>query len=304
MIQNVNDFVSQKMDAVSEKTRRRWGEWFLTLPSLVMLILLVGLPTLIIILTAFRERGISGGAGKEWSLEPVRNVFLNPAYLPIIQRTLIYASLTTLLCILIGLPVAYMIARANSKLRTYLILLVVIPFWTNMLVHISAWKMALHPNGAISMSLKWLGLIGENDLLLYNPQAVVLILVYVFLPFAILPLYAAIQKFDFILLESARDLGASKLQAITRIFLPGISGGIVAASLLVFVPVLGCYIVPELVGNPYTELLANKIAQRTFQDRNLPEAAALSAGLLLMMLLVWMMCSIFSAMKKRKEGTV
>ena len=282
---------------MKRKPKRRLNEWLLSLPSLTMLMALVGIPTLVILLTAFRSSSPTGGVGEGWSLAAMREIF-RPLYGPIIWRTLVYTSITTLLCILIGLPVAYTIARTSERWRNYLILAIVIPFWTNMLVHLCAWKMVLHPNGVFGQAAVWLGLIGENDLLLYNPQAVILLLVYIFLPFAIIPLYATIEKFDFRLLESARDLGATSRQALYRVFLPGIQGGILSAAILVFVPVLGCYVVPELVGDARSELFSNKIAQRTFQDRNLPQAAALSAALLLGMLLVWL---IYIGMKRWKE---
>ncbi len=279
--------------------RRRLGEWLLTLPSLGMLILLVGIPMIVILLTAFRQR-----TGDGWSLDAIRNISAawETLHWPIIKRTLFYSSITTVLTILIGMPVAYLIARANTKIRGFLILLIMIPFWTNMLVHVSAWRVVLHPDGVLRQTLLWLGIIGEADYLLNNAGAVILLMVYVFLPFAILPLYAAIEKFDFTLLESARDLGASRMQSLVRVFLPGISGGIVAAAMLVFVPVMGCYIIPDLVGNYSTTIISNIIIQRALTDRNMPEAAALSGLLLLGMILAWAVFRVLRVMKNRKEG--
>lgn len=295
--------MTQKTDispaARAVKIRRRWSEWMLTLPSLVMLILLVGIPMVVIMLTAFRQR-----TGDGWSLDAIQNIIAawNTVHYPIIKRTLMYSTITTVLTILIGMPVAYYIARANVKLRGLLILLIMIPFWTNMLVHISAWRVVLHPDGMLRGALLWLGVIGENDYLLYNAGSVILLMVYVFLPFAVLPLYAAIEKFDFTLLESARDLGASRTQSILRIFMPGISGGIAGAGMLVFVPVMGCYIIPDLVGNYRTPIISNIIIQRALSDRNIPEAAALSGLLLLGMIVAWGFYRVLLAVKSRKEG--
>ena len=280
--------------------KKRLNEWLLSLPSLVMLMALVGIPTLVIVLTAFRTSNPTGGVGTGWSFTAVQEIF-RPLYGPIVWRTLLYTTITTVLCILISLPVAYAIARTSERWRNYLMLAIVIPFWTNMLVHLCAWRMVLHPEGFFGKLAVHLHLIGENDLLLYNPQAVILLFVYIFLPFAIIPLYATIEKFDFRLLESARDLGASSWQAIRYVFLPGIQSGILSAAILVFVPVLGCYIVPELVGDARSELFSNKIAQRTFQDRNLPQAAALSAALLLSMLLVWLIYTAISKYRSAKR---
>ncbi|MDO4550157.1 MAG: ABC transporter permease [Planctomycetia bacterium] len=287
----------------TQKTQKIWKEWLLTLPSLLMLITLVGIPMLIILLTSFRERSDLGGVGAEWSLDAFRNIFAswNNIFYPIIKRTLIYTTLTTILCILLGLPVAFMIARAKPWIRNLLTLLVLIPFWTNMLVHISAWKMVLHSDGALRNFLLWIGCISEQTKLLGNSSSVILVMVHIFLPFAILPLYATIQKFDFQLLESARDLGASRCQTFLRVFLPGISPGIIAAGLLVFIPVLGCYVVPDLMGGMNTDMLSNKIVQRTLSDRNIPEAAALASGMLLSLCFAWLICRSFMTFRNRKE---
>ncbi|MDO4575146.1 MAG: ABC transporter permease [Planctomycetia bacterium] len=278
----------------------RWKEGLLTLPSLGMLVGLVGVPTLVIFITAFCASSPTGGVGQGWSFRAIESLF-QWMYVPIIIKTLLYSAIATLLCILIGLPVAYLMARCQGRLRNILVLAIVIPFWTNMLVHLSAWKMVLHPNGAFGKLLLYLGVIGPNDLLLYNPQAVILLFVYIFLPFAIIPLYATIEKFDFRLLESARDLGATSWQALSQVFLPGIWSGILSASILVFVPVLGCYVVPELVGDANSVLYSNKIAQRTFQDRNLPEAAALSSALLVGMMVVGLGYLYWERAKRRQE---
>ncbi len=163
-------------------------------------------------------------------------------------------------------------------------MLVIVPFWTSFLVRVFAWKSLLHPEGLIKKALEALGLAGPETTLLYNPAAVVLVMVYTFLPFAILPIYAAAEKFDFRLIEAARDLGARPFQAFRRVFLPGIRRGILTAILVVFIPALGSYVIPDLVGGPSGEMLGNKIAQRVFADRNLPHAAALSAVLILAVL--------------------
>jgi spermidine/putrescine transport system permease protein len=151
-------------------------------------------------------------------------------------------------------------------------------------VRVFAWKSLLHPEGMIKRALEALGLAGAETPLLYNPAAVVLVMVYTFLPFTILPIYAAAEKFDFRLVEAARDLGARPFQAFRRVFLPGIRRGVLTAILVVFIPSLGSYIIPDLVGGPAGEMLGNKIAQRVFTDRNLPLAAALSAVLVLAVL--------------------
>jgi spermidine/putrescine transport system permease protein len=144
-------------------------------------------------------------------------------------------------------------------------------------VRVFAWRLLLHPEGFLKHLLLSLGLAEPNTQLLYNSGAILLVSIYSFLPFAIMPIYAAAEKFDFSLLEAARDLGAKSFLAFRKIFLPGIRRGVVSATLMVFIPSVGSYVIPDLVGGKNSELVGNKIYQRTFPDRNLPHASALSA---------------------------
>jgi spermidine/putrescine transport system permease protein len=159
-------------------------------------------------------------------------------------------------------------------------MLVIVPFWTNFVIRVAAWRIILHPEGFIRLGLVDLGVIGPDTLLLYNEAAVLLVMVYTHLPFAILPLYAAAERFDYGLLEAARDLGAGGFRAVMRIFVPGVSRGVFTAMALVLIPALGSYVIPDLLGGPSDEMIGNKIAQRTLGNRNLPQAATLSIALL------------------------
>jgi spermidine/putrescine transport system permease protein len=251
---------------------------------LFWLAVFVLVPTIIVFVIAFRPANPLGGLGEGWSLDALR-ALRDPNYPEIIWRTFWVSAVTTLLCLVLALPVAMFMARASPKWRSRLLLLVIVPFWTNFLIRILAWKQILHPEGPLKSIIAALGLVSEQTMLLYNPFAVLLVSVYTFLPFAILPLYAAAEKFDFGLLDAARDLGASSWRAFTRVFLPGVRAGLATAFLVVFVPMLGSYVIPDLVGGPAGEMLGNRIAQRNFADRNLPQAAALSAALTLVVLL-------------------
>ena len=151
-------------------------------------------------------------------------------------------------------------------------------------MRIFAWKVLLHPEGMLKHALVFLGLVSPDTSLLYNAYAVLLVMVYTELPFAILPIYAAAEKFDFRLVEAAKDLGATSFRAFRSVFLPGIRVGLLTAFLMVFIPSLGSYVIPDIVGGPTSEMIGNKIAQRTFVDRNLPHAAGLSALLTLAVL--------------------
>ena len=264
--------------------RTRGAEWSVTLPSFLWLIVLFVVPSVIVFAIAFKPATPYGGIGAGWTLDTIRSLG-NPNYPAIVWRTIWLSVVTTVACLLLSVPMGYTMARAPKRWQNTLLLLVIIPFWTSFLVRIFAWKMLLHPEGALKRSLVALGVAGPDTQLLYNSWAVLLVLVYTELPFAILPIYAAAEKFDFRLIEAARDLGASPFQAFRSVFVPGIRRGIVTAMLVTFIPALGAYVVPDIVGGPSSEMLGNKIAQRTFVDRNLPEASALSALLALAVLL-------------------
>ena len=252
-----------------------------TLPSLVWLGFFVLLPLVVVFGIAFRPALPGGGIGQGWSLTAVR-ALADPAHLALLGNTLLTSILTTAACILIALPCAFAMARLAPRWRALVLLLVIIPFWTNFVIRVFAWQQILHAQGWLASALRAIGLLEENDRLLGSHGAVVLVSVYTFLPFAILPLFAAAEKFDFNLLDAARDLGARPLRAFLSVFVPGIRQGLVTALLVVFIPMLGSYVIPDMVGGPNTQMIGNKIAQRNFNDRNLPAAAALSAGLTLL----------------------
>ena len=259
------------------------GEFLTTLPSFVWLLAFMLVPGVLVLAIAFRTTNPSGGIGDGWTLSQFR-VFAEPSIHVLLWRTLWISALTTGLCVATALPVAWFLARVREDWRPRLLLLVIVPFWTNFLIRVFAWNQILHSEGWLARGLRAVGLLGENASLLYNPGAVVVVSVYTYLPFAILPMYAAAEKFDFGLLDAARDLGASSARAFGSVFLPGIRKGISTALAIVFIPMLGSYVVPDLVGGTDGQMIGNKIAQRNFSDRNLPSASAMSAVLTLMVL--------------------
>jgi spermidine/putrescine transport system permease protein len=281
----------------------RRGEWLVTLPSLGWLLVFFLVPTLIVFAFAFKPSDPFGGVSSGWTTATLAGI-VDPQYVAIVWRTVWLSLLTTGLCLLLATPVGYAIARAERSTRDRLMLLVIVPFWTSFLIRIFAWKVLLHPEGTLKAALVGLGLVSEQAPLLYTPGAVLLVMVYTFLPFAILPIYAAAEKFDFRLLEAARDLGASPLHAFVLVFLPGIRSGLLTAFLVVFIPALGSYVIPDLVGGPSGEMLGNKIAQRVFVDRNLPQASALSALLILAVLLPMAAVLVLQAQKRRAEAII
>ncbi|MGC9451643.1 MAG: ABC transporter permease [Oceanipulchritudo sp.] len=257
---------------------KRLAEWSLSAPTILWLTLFFALPTLLIFALAFKPATINGGIGAGWTLETWFRLG-NPSYPAILWRTLWLSVACTVICLGLGVPVAYWIARLPAKVRQWALILIILPFWTNFLIRVFAWRMLLHPDGFVKHVLMRLGLADLNDQLLYNQWAILLVLVYTYLPFAILPLYAAAEKFDFHLLDAARDLGATRWEAFYKVFLPGIRVGMLTALLIVFIPALGSYAIPEIVGGPTSEMVGNKIAQRVFTERSLPDASALSAVL-------------------------
>jgi len=262
---------------------RRTREWLDSAPSFLWLTAFVLVPLVMIFSIAFKPAAHGGEVGSGWSLDAVR-ALLDPSYLVLLWRTVWVSATVTVLCLLLALPVAYTMARMGPAWRARMLLLVIVPFWTNFVIRVFAWQQILHAQGWLAEMLRATGLLGENDRLLGGPFAVILVSIYTYLPFAILPLFAAAEKFDFGLLDAARDLGAKALSAFTSVFLPGIRQGLVTAFVIIFIPMLGSYVVPDMVGGADSQMIGNRIAQRNFSDRNLPQAAALSAALTLLVM--------------------
>jgi spermidine/putrescine transport system permease protein len=284
------------------KSRRSY-EWLISMPSLMWLGVLFVVPTLIVFAITFKPSDPYGGIGEGWTLDTFFSLG-NPNYPAIVWRTIWISVATTIICLVLALPTGYYMARADRKWRNTLLLLVIVPFWTSFLVRVFAWKVLLHPEGPIKRFLVFLGLAGPDTMLLYRPEAVLLVMVYTFLPFAILPIFAAAEKFDFHLLEAARDLGAGRMTAFFRVFLPGISRGVWTALLVVLIPALGSYVIPDLVGGPNSDMIGNKIAQRTFVDRNLPHASGLSAILTLAVLAPLVVVLLMQKRRDQKPDTI
>ncbi len=270
----------------TEKYRGKTGisEALLTAPSFFWLASFFVVPSVLIFAISFKISNSSGGIGDIWTLETWSGL-LRTDYLAILWRTVWVSAAITAICLLLGIPVGYWIARQRPGVRYWYLLLVIVPLWTNFLIRIFAWKIVLHPDGFLRSALVYSGIISPDTFLLNNIGSVIAVSVYTYLPFAILPIYAAAEKFNFGLIEAAADLGASRFKAFASIFLPGIKRGILTAVLIVMIPSLGSYAVPDLVGGIDGEMLGNKIAQRVTANRNLPEASALAAMLTLIITL-------------------
>lgn len=277
-------------------------QWLITLPSLAWLGVFFVIPAVLIVVTAFRPPDLQGGVGSGWTTETLQ-VLRDPAYLPIVWRTVWLSGLTTIVCLALALPVSFQIARVGTRMRQFLLLLVVIPFLSNFLIRVFAWKSLLHPEGPLTKLLIALHLVSEDAMLLNNLGAVLLVLIYTQLPFAILPLYAAAEKFDFSLLDAARDLGAGPWRSFSKVFVPGVRRGLISAAVMVFVSSLGQYVIPQMIGGASDEMLGSKIAQRVFSDRNLPHASALAAALMLAVLVPMLIVTMWQRFGRKEAAS-
>ena len=248
------------------------------------------IPLFIIILYSFLKRGLYGGVEWQFSLSAYMGM-CKASFLKVLFRTLWITSLSTFLCILLALPAAY--AMARSKHQTLLLFLVIIPFWTNSLIRIYAWISILATDGFLNNLLLKLRLISQPLRLIYHNGSVILVLVYMYIPFAILPLFTTIDRFDFSLLDAARDLGCTKAQSMYKVLLPNIHSGITTALIFTFIPIFGAYTVPLLVGGKDSTMIGNIIVDQISKTRNWPLASAFSMVLTLISLLgvFWMLAS-------------
>ena len=232
------------------------------------------IPTLIIAVISFLKKGPYGGViFWQFSLDAYANLF-DKVFLKIIFKTLEISIWVTIVTLVLALPTAYYISR--SKLKSFWLLLIIIPFWTNFLVRIYSFIAILGNNGIVNKALQLVFNLDGPIQLLYNKNAVIIVTVYIYLPYAILPLYSSIEKFDFSLLDAARDLGATKFTAMVKVFLPGIKSGLISAVILTFIPAVGSYAVPDLLGGNDALMLGNIIGKRLLDARDWPIASAVS----------------------------
>jgi spermidine/putrescine transport system permease protein len=253
-------------------------------PAGVLMLVTIAVPAAIICVYSVLSRGAYGGVELPWTLENYSRL-IDPLYGGIFVRSLTLAAAATALCILLGFPLALFIGRSGTRKNLYLSL-VILPFWTSFLIRLYAWMFLLRDTGLINTVLQSLGLIHQPLPLLYNTGAVLLGLVYGFLPFAVLPIYATLERLDKSLLEAAADLGARPIAVLTRVTLPLCAPGIGAAAILVFVPSLGTYITSDLLGGSKTILIGNLVQNQFTTARDWPFGAAVSIVLMVVAVLL------------------
>jgi spermidine/putrescine transport system permease protein len=252
-------------------------------PVTIWLGLFFLVPLLLILAYSFGTSNVYGGITLGFNPSNYLRVF-EPLYLQIIVRTFVIAALTTLLCLVLGYPLAYFIVFKGRKWRNALILLVMVPFWTSLLIRAYAWVVILSGNGIANKTLQFLGITDEPLILIFTTQAVLMGMVYSYLPFMILPLYASLEKFDTRLKEAAQDLGASRWHTFWRVTFPLSMPGVIAGSILVFIPSAGEFVIPQLLGGSNTVMTGNLIQTQFGSARDWAFGSALAVMLAVLLL--------------------
>ena len=254
----------------------------LSLPAYVYLVLFFAIPFGIVVVYSLATRNTIGGTDLAgWNLDSYRRL-AEPIVRDILFRSVWIAVLTTLICLVVAYPFSYFIATRTPTVRNILLVFVMIPFWTNFLVRNYAWRVILGSDGPFAAVTEALG-VGRQEIL-FTHSAVILGLVYGYLPFMVLPLYAAIERIDGSLIEAGRDLYASGAQTFRRVLLPLSMPGVLAGSILVFVPSLGAYVTPQILGGGKSTMLGSYIVVQFLTARNWPLGASLSFVLMTVML--------------------
>lgn len=271
---------ARKAEQARQRSERRQLS-LLVAPAMTWLVTFFMLPLVVILVISFLTKGTYGGIEPVITIKNYVKLFDNSTFI-IFSRSLWLAFLATLVCLLVGYPMAYVIARAPRRWRNILVLLVIIPFWTNFLVRTFAIMQILRDEGITNTLLLNLKLIPEAIPMLYTPFAVFVGEVYGFLPFMVLPLYANIEKFDYSLMEAAHDSGANDFWAFVRVMVPLTMPGIVAGCILVFIPAIGAFVTPAVLGGAKVLLIGNLIDRQFKTARNWPLASAMSIALMVL----------------------
>jgi len=298
------DLLSRAAQGRLRFRRETWRLLFLISPSLFWLVVFFLLPLLLVLAISFGQRGTYGGVRWDLTLENYTR-FFDPLYLRIFGRTVVIALTTTVICLVIGYPLAYFIATRPPAWRNGLLLLLMIPFWTNFLIRTYAWLLILRDQGIINVLWTtalhdflaqaatavplpvWGPLLEATSTplpLFGTDLAIIVGLVYGWLPDMVLPCYAAIERLDFSLVEAAQDLYANRLKSFLRVILPLTMSGVVAGSVLVFIPSLGAYITPDLLGGAKSVMIGNVIYSQFMSARDYPFGSAISFVLMTVML--------------------
>lgn len=275
------------MQALSRRSRGVLT--ILLTPGVLWLTLFFVIPLLIVLVVSFSKRSLLGVVDYSFNLNNYVRVFDPSApYFSIFLRSLSLATINTILCLFIGYPFAFYIARQTPQRQKLLIFLVMVPFWTNFLIRTYALMFIIRDTGLINSWLLNLGIIKEPLQILFTPTAIRLGMLYGYLPFAVLPLYASIEQLDYNYVQAAQDLGADALRVFLRVILPLTMPGVVAAGIITFIPALGDFITPDLLGGGNTFLIGNILQQQFLTVRDWPFGSAMSVVLMALVLMATM----------------
>ena len=284
------------LTAAKRASRTRW---MLLAPALIILVFAASGPLLITLVYSFLTAGDYGGVEWQFSTDAWFNVIAqrdifddtlgwSDAHLSIFWRSVKLSLMTTLACLFFGVPTAYFIATRPAKQRDLWMLLIIIPFWTNLLIRTFAILELIRNEGTINTVLIALGMIDEPIQMLYTEFSIIVGMVYVYLPLMVLPVYASMERLDFSLVEAGYDLYATRFRVLRRVILPLVKPGVIAGSILVFVPSLGAYVTPRVMGGGNQLMIGNLIELQFGQGRNWPLGAALSITLLAIVMVALM----------------
>ena len=273
------------------------SQWLVILPPYLWMLLFFAVPFAIVLKISFAKTQIAMPPYTDllvWSDNLLQIVLNLDNYMYLLRDSLYFntylsslkiAVVSTFFCLLVGYPLAYAIARSNPAVRNVLIMLVVLPSWTSFLIRVYAWIGILKPEGLLNQFLMWVGVIDEPLIIMNTHTAIYLGIVYSYLPFMVLPLYATLEKMDFSLIEAAQDLGCPPMSAFWRITFPLSLPGVVAGCLLVFIPAVGEFVIPDLLGGSQTLMIGKTLWNEFFANRDWPVASAVAIILLLILVL-------------------
>ncbi|QCX33315.1 ABC transporter permease [Caloramator sp. E03] len=265
--------------------KKKFSAFLILSPVLVWMFAFFLIPLFLVVSVSFLTRGQYGGIQFNITLDNYIRL-IDPMYLKIFWNSLVISLMTTISCLLLGYPFAYIIGRSPKKFRAILLMLIILPFWTNSLVRTYAWIILLRTEGVLNSYLMMMGIINKPLQLLYNNGAVLVGMLYIMFPFMVLPIYASVEKLDNTLIEAAKDLYASPIKTFLKITLPLTKSGIFAGCLLVFVPTLGLFFIPDLMGGSKIILLSNLIKNQFLAARDWPFGMAISVLLIMLMLII------------------
>lgn len=272
---------------------------FLAVPYVLWAVMFTVIPLFIVLLYSFTQKDEFGGIIFKFTFENYK-MFFQPIYLNVLWRSLRLSAYSTLACFVLGYPMAYIISRADVKRRNLMVMLFILPLWTNFLLRTYAWMVLLRDQGPINEMLLLMGVIDEPIQLLYNNGAVIMGMVYNFLPFMVLPIYSVLSKIDQNLLEAATDLGADSRKVFTKVIFPLSFPGVASGILMVFMPAISTFIISDLLGGGQTIMLGNLIQNQFMMARNWQFGSAIS---IIMMVMIILSMGYLSKHSSKEGGT-